>query len=399
MQENVTEKQEVKERKLDDAVLEKLMEGKNKSTIRKEMHIGYNTAEEAMNRLINGHIITFEEIAKYRREAKKRVFLRYIKEGFSKAQAGVKAHVPSGDIKNVVMELVDEGKLSKLYLEYGNGIREKRKNTVLEKLLEGNTILETIELLGINESVGYVYVRELKEEGRIRDDEIVRKVRRKTPPKEKVSKDITEGTKRQDNAPLQQMTEEEREKRILKLFEAGCNKKQIAGELNNISYRELGKIIAKLVQEGKITPLQTTKSYARKKSKIEDVKASNIERYRIALDNIAPNIERKVIDVTNQKLFFMYCRKMIENGGELSPKDMELLQRAIIYGQADITVEGMRFIGNQCAKNGDLQPAIDAVNKCIQVRGKQEDYEKIKRTLQELQEKVKAKKETCEVER
>lgn len=28
MQENVTEKQEVKERKLDDAVLEKLMEGK-----------------------------------------------------------------------------------------------------------------------------------------------------------------------------------------------------------------------------------------------------------------------------------------------------------------------------------------------------------------------------------
>ena len=45
MQENVTEKQEVKERKLDDAVLEKLMEGKNKSTIRKEMHIGYNTVE------------------------------------------------------------------------------------------------------------------------------------------------------------------------------------------------------------------------------------------------------------------------------------------------------------------------------------------------------------------
>ena len=131
MQENVTEKQEVKEKKLDDAVLEKLMEGKNKSTIRKEMHIGYNTLEEALNRLINGHIITFEEIAQYRREAKKRVFLKYIKEGFSKAQAGVKAHVPSGDIKNIVIELVDEGKLSKLYLEYGNGIREKRKNTVL----------------------------------------------------------------------------------------------------------------------------------------------------------------------------------------------------------------------------------------------------------------------------
>ena len=63
MQENVTEKQEVKEKKLDDAVLEKLMEGKNKSTIRKEMHIGHNTVEETINRLINGHIITFEEIA------------------------------------------------------------------------------------------------------------------------------------------------------------------------------------------------------------------------------------------------------------------------------------------------------------------------------------------------
>ena len=62
-------------------------------------------------------------------------------------------------------------------------------------------------------------MRELKEEGRIRDDEIVRKVRRKTLPKEKVSKEITEGTKRQDNAQLQQMTEEEREKRILELFE------------------------------------------------------------------------------------------------------------------------------------------------------------------------------------
>ena len=104
MQENVTEKQEVKEKKLDDAVLEKLMEGKKKSTIRKEMHIGYNTVEEALNRLINGHIITFEEIAQYRREAKKKVFLKYIKEGFSKAQAGVKAHVPSGDIKNIVIE-------------------------------------------------------------------------------------------------------------------------------------------------------------------------------------------------------------------------------------------------------------------------------------------------------
>ena len=57
-------------------------------------------------------------------------------------------------------------------------------------------------------------MRELKEEGRIRDDEIVRKVRRKTLPKEKVSKEITEGTKRQDNAQLQQMTEEEREKRM-----------------------------------------------------------------------------------------------------------------------------------------------------------------------------------------
>lgn len=67
-------------------------------------------------------------------------------------------------------------------------------------------------------------MRELKEEGRIRDDEIVRKVRRKTLPKEKVSKEITEGTKRQDNAQLQQMTEE-REKRILELFEAGCKKK------------------------------------------------------------------------------------------------------------------------------------------------------------------------------
>ena len=68
-------------------------------------------------------------------------------------------------------------------------------------------------------------MRELKEEGRIRDDEIVRKVRRKTLPKEKVSKEITEDTKRQDNAQLQQMTEEEREKRILELFEAGCKKK------------------------------------------------------------------------------------------------------------------------------------------------------------------------------
>ena len=68
-------------------------------------------------------------------------------------------------------------------------------------------------------------MRELKEEGRIRDDEIVRKVRRKTPPKEKVSKEKTEGTKRQDNAQLQQMTDEEREKRILELFEAGCKKK------------------------------------------------------------------------------------------------------------------------------------------------------------------------------
>lgn len=68
-------------------------------------------------------------------------------------------------------------------------------------------------------------MRELKEEGRIRDDEIVRKVRRKTLPKEKVSKEITEGIKRQDNAQLQQMTEEEREKRILELFEAGCKKK------------------------------------------------------------------------------------------------------------------------------------------------------------------------------
>ena len=68
-------------------------------------------------------------------------------------------------------------------------------------------------------------MRELKEEGRIRDDEIVRKVRRKTLPKEKVSKEITEVTKRQDNAQLQQMTEEESEKRILELFEAGCKKK------------------------------------------------------------------------------------------------------------------------------------------------------------------------------
>jgi len=79
-------------------------------------------------------------------------------------------------------------------------------------------------------------VRELKEEGRIRDDEIVRKVRRKTLPKEKVSKEITEGTKRQDNAQLQQSEAQNACKgrvilmknkilQLLELFEAGCKKK------------------------------------------------------------------------------------------------------------------------------------------------------------------------------
>ena len=85
----------------------------------------------------------------------------------------------STNIVKLIEELVKEGKIDAMYLEYGNGTRERNKSNVLKKLKEGNTITESAEILGMNKTTAYIYTRELVDEGRIKREEIVKKIRGK----------------------------------------------------------------------------------------------------------------------------------------------------------------------------------------------------------------------------
>lgn len=312
----------------------------------------------------------------------------------------------STNIVKLIEELVKEGKIDAMYLEYGNGTRERNKSNVLKKLKEGNTITESAEILGMNKTTAYIYTRELVDEGRIKREEIVKKIRGKVvkqvEAKESKEKNV-EATKKPEKKN-KRMNENEMEKIVVLMLQNGLRNGEIAGELG-IDFKSLRKIIDKALIEGKIKEPEkrAQRGFKGHKTINNSKETSNIERWRMAMNNIAQRFGGNKINEVDQKMYFMYCRRIVESGETLSNRELELLKYTIVYCKGDVNIDIVKFIGMQYLKAGNLTPAIDTINECMRVKGKSEELESAKEVFKELQAKqeirLKRKEKTHEVEK
>lgn len=397
----------INEKELDEKVMEELKKGKSKKDIKLALGINLNILNASISRLIKDGKTTDDDIIMYRRETKKTEFLQYLKEGYAKEEAARKVHMGNNEIWRYIEELVEEGRIDAMYLDYGKGLRERNKQAVLEKLREGNTIGESAEILNMNKSVVYEYVRELVAEKRIRREDIVKKIRGKV-----VKQEITEKKeyKKRGRKPMnkekkqnQLMSEEEMEPVVIELLENGWKKQEIATELK-ISFKKLRGIIDKALIEGRIqSPEKKNKHIFKEKKPEEQSKLkvqSDVTRWRMAMNNIAQKFKKEPINRIDKRLYFMYCRRIVESGETLSNKELEVLKKTIVYGEDDVDPRSLKFIGMQYLKSGNLNPAIDMLDECIKIRGNNEEFENAKKIFQDIQAKQDSKlKEYEEVER
>ena len=117
----------------------------------------------------------------------------------------------------------------------------------------------------------------------------------------------------------------------------------------------------------------------------EDNEMTALQRYRMALQSIAERTKNGSIDEKTKKMCFMYCRNIVREGVQLKNSELELLARSITYGQGNIDYNSIKFIGIEYAKKGNLIPAIEMLNKCINIYGENEKLESIKKIMIELQ--------------
>ena len=121
------------------------------------------------------------------------------------------------------------------------------------------------------------------------------------------------------------------------------------------------------------------------------------------MNNIAQRFGGNKINEVDQKMYFMYCRRIVESGETLSNRELELLKYTIVYCKGDVNIDIVKFIGMQYLKAGNLTPAIDTINECMRVKGKSEELESAKEVFKELQAKqeirLKRKEKTHEVEK
>ena len=186
------------------------------------------------------------------------------------------------------------------------------------------------------------------------------------------------------------MNENEMEKIVVLMLQNGLRNGKIAGELG-IDFKSLRKIIDKALIEGKIKEPEkrAQRGFKGHKTINNSKETSNIERWRMAMNNIAQRFGGNKINEVDQKMYFMYCRRIVESGETLSNRELELLKYTIVYCKGDVNIDIVKFIGMQYLKAGNLTPAIDTINECMRVKGKSEELESAKEVFKELQAKQK----------
>ena len=203
----------------------------------------------------------------------------------------------------------------------------------------------------------------------------------------------------------------ERQQKVLEQLLSGKTIRECAENLN-ISRQMVYVYERELIANGRIKKEEITRDRKRKslsqeakKEKKTREKANNtrlLQRWQTALKSIDERTQQGEIDEKTQKLCFMYCRNIVEYGGKIQRAELELLARVTMNGEKEMNMDVVRFISTEYAKIGSLQPAIDFVDNCIREHGENEQLEKMKQAMIEIQknrEKIKISKEKCEAER
>lgn len=198
----------------------------------------------------------------------------------------------------------------------------------------------------------------------------------------------------------------ERQQKVLEQLLSGKTIRECAENLN-IPRQMVYVYERELIADGRIKKEEIKRDRKGRPSsqEIKKEKANSsglLKRWRTALKSIDERTQQGEIDEKTQKLCFMYCRNIVEYGEKLQQSELELLARVTMNGEKEINMEVVRFISTEYAKIGSLQPAIDFVDNCIRRHEENEQLEKMKQAMIEIQksrEKIKISKEECEAER
>lgn len=197
----------------------------------------------------------------------------------------------------------------------------------------------------------------------------------------------------------------ERQQKVLEQLLSGKTIRECAENLN-IPRQMVYVYERELIADGRIKKEEIKRDRRGRPSsqEIKKEKANSsglLKRWRTALKSIDERTQQGEIDEKTQKLCFMYCRNIVEYGEKLQQSELELLARVTMNGEKEINMEVVRFISTEYAKIGSLQPAIDFVDNCIRRYEENEQLEKMKQAMIEIQksrEKIKISKEECEIE-
>ena len=204
------------------------------------------------------------------------------------------------------------------------------------------------------------------------------------------------------NAKYIQKKVENNEAQIIEMLQHGIRYSEIAQRLN-LSIGCLRKIIDSLVFQEKVSLRDTiaetkeselekeaTNMYKRRKSHIknqQNMKARYIRKCRKELQVLSNRVKSGKVNELEKNKYFECCNGIVRNGEKLTLEEIKMLSEATVYGEGEVNIEAIRFITTEYAKVGNLKPALQLVNACITVHGKNEDLENARNVVLEMYKK------------
>lgn len=353
--------------------LELIKEEKSVKEIADILCISLDTVYAYVKKFIEEGIVPDDVLKKNADRALENRVLELREKGYSKSQIMYELKIGRRSVVEIIRKLVEDGKLQTENMPNQNEkyeLRKRRKEQIFEFLKSGYTINEISRMLAISVSTAYNLVRELVSEGKIGEEEIILR----------------------KQARISVI-----EPKIAELLESGSSRQEISHILH-ITYAELNPIISKLILEEKAQPRPKQDGRQSQKQKNEEREKAIEERNHVAtilscrnrMAVLETEIETDTICNTTKRQYFNCCKKIVECGGKLEKRELDLLSEAIAYGEGRYNPESLRFIGTEYAKLGDFKSAIRLTSTCMQIYGENEKTLKIRAILIEMQKKQKA---------
>ena len=283
---------------------------------------------------------------------------------YSKMQIMQELGIGKNAVVDIIQRLADEGKITstRLIKKPEKIIRKNQSRDDIQELFSSEyTIVEVAKILRTSISNVFDYVYELISEGKLDKNVIV--LKRK--------------------ASLAEV-----EQRIIALLEQGKNRQLISEELQ-LSYNEINPIISRLIKEKRVSPIRKNN---KEKDLVDGTKytVSNdkiIYDCRRKMETYEENINSGIISGVTKRQYANCCKKIVECGGKLTPKEVEALAETVAYGEGKFDIDSLVFVSNEYGKFGDYTSAQRLCTICIEIYGENDTIFKVKETLKAAREK------------